>query len=97
MTPLHVASYEGRCEAVEKLLERGYGAETIYGNGLRLEPLESVSHVARCSAYLGSARLEAHRSTSPFYFPDASSVRCGLETMTNAKDLFLAHPLFTHL
>ena len=45
-----------RCEAVEKLLERAYGAETIYGNGLRLEPLESESHVARGSAYLGSAR-----------------------------------------
>ena len=31
--------YEGRREAVEKLLEREYGAETTYGNGLRLEPL----------------------------------------------------------
>jgi hypothetical protein len=52
--PVTCCFMRGRREALGKLLERGYGAETIYGNGLRLEPLESESHVARGLAQLGS-------------------------------------------
>ena len=37
--PRYMLCHEARREAVEKLLEREYGAETTYGNGLRLEPL----------------------------------------------------------
>ena len=44
-----------------RLKSAGYGAETLAEtNGLRLEPLESESHVPHCLAYLGPARLKAH-------------------------------------